>query len=84
MPDASGTPASGTLDPRDVAQAWRNRVQQAQVKRTSQNEGPAEAGEQPGALPHTTAHTCMRTTCTNAPLQPLHSCTPSSPTRVQA
>ena len=69
---ACGTPASGTLDPRDVAQAWRNRVQQAQVKRTSQNEGPAEAGEQPGALPHTPAcappHLHHRTAATAARL----------------
>ena len=59
------------LDPRDVAQAWRNRVQLAQAQREIQNAGPAQAGQQRSAPPHTTLRNlrhCPRSACTTAPL----------------
>ena len=67
------------LNPRDVAQAWRNQVEQAQVQRAIQSEGPAEAGEQPGAPVHTAKHACNR--APNTPAPP-HRCRRSTPVRL--
>jgi len=52
------------LDPRDVAQAWRNRVQLAQAQR--ENAGPAQAGQQPHTSPAQPAAR-PRSACATAP-----------------
>lgn len=67
------------LDPRDVAQAWRNRVQLAQAQREVQSAGPAQAGQQRSAPPHTTCAT--RSTPPRPATAPLHQCTSASYTR---